>query len=340
MNRMIRFTAIILFSLFFSAMLLSACESNAPLPVPEAKTRTTFGLDTVISITYYDEKDLPAVDRAFDSLDRYSKIFSRKDPESELSRVNASHGIAMPVSEDLFTVLKAAWGLSAETNGAFDCTLGAVSDLYGFSGAHHIPSEEERTELIAHAGYEKVILDEANRTVTRLDAGAVIDLGAIAKGYIADRLKEELIDAGVRRAIINLGGNIQLIGNKQGMSGQIFSTGKQDGLFTIGIKDPDSETPLTKLYLADLSVVTSGTYERCFYDEDVRYHHILDAKTGLPVWNGLLSVSVVSKDSMTADALSTACFVLGEEKSKELLSAYPGVRLIFAYEDKHLSTVR
>ena len=340
MDRIRGFQFPILCFLILSVLGFSACGRMDLRKVPEAKTRTAFGLDTVVSITYYDEKDRASVDRAIGSLDHYSKIFSRKDPESELSAVNRSRGIAIPVSEDLFNVLKTAWDLSAKTDGAFDCTLGALSDLYGFTGERHVPSDEERNELLSHAGYEKVVLDEENRTVTRLDAGAVIDLGAIAKGYIADKLKEELLNAGVRRAIVNLGGNVQLIGNKYGESGEVFSTGAADGLFTIGIKNPDSETPLTKLYLADLSVVTSGTYERCFYDEGVLYHHILDAETGLPVRNGLLSVSIVSRESMKADALSTALFVLGEEGAEKLLLNDPDVRAIFAYEDGRLSTVR
>ena len=124
-----------------------------------------------------------------------------------------------------------------------------------------------------------------------------------------------------------------------GASGQQFSSSPQKGLFAIGIRDPESETPLATLYLADYSLVTSGTYERCFYAENVLYHHILDARTGRPVRNGLLSVSVVSSDSMTADALSTACFVLGEEKSKELLLRFSDVRVIFVNEEKQIRII-
>ncbi len=320
--------------LLLSGLLLASCET-----VPAEKTRTVFALNTVISVTYYDGKDREAVDRALASLAEYERIFSRTDPESELSALNASTNIAVPVSEDLFTVMKTAWQISEWTDGAFDCTLGGISDLYDFTGTHRVPSDEELEELLAHTGYEKVVLDEENRTVTKLDAGLKIDLGAIAKGYVADRMKEELMNAGVKRAILNLGGNVLLIGDKYGASGQQFSSSPQKGLFAIGIRDPESETPLATLYLADYSLVTSGTYERCFYAENVLYHHILDARTGRPVRNGLLSVSVVSSDSMTADALSTACFVLGEEKSKELLLRFSEVRVIFVNEEKQIRKI-
>ncbi len=327
-------------SVLILAFLLSSCQQAAPPQAERVITKTVFAFDTVASITTYEAKDEPAAEKALASLAGYELLFSRTDPKSELYQLNAKAGTEVRVSDALFTVLETAWNLSEATDGAFDITLGAVSDLYAFgTEAPRVPSAEELAETLSHTGFTKIRLNPAEKTVLVTDPDLVIDLGAIAKGYVADCLKSDLIHAGVRRALINLGGNILLIGSKDGRldpSAFTEASSKADGLFTIGIKDPDSEAPFLKLYLAGYSVVTSGTYERSFLRDGTLYHHILDPKTGLPVWNDLLSVSIVTSNSCLADALSTACFVLGETRSRDLLKQYGDITAIFIGNDRNI----
>ena len=162
-----------------------------------------------------------------------------------------------------------------------------------------------------------------------LHNGAQLDLGGIAKGYIADRVAEYLRDAGVTSACINMGGNVIALGTKLDGS-----------LWTVGIRDPNGSPSdsAAVLELSDRAAVTSGIYERGFDLDGVRYHHLLDPNTGWPVQNGLASVTVIGEQSDLCDALSTACFVLGEENSRPLIARY-GVRAIFLYTDGTRSDV-
>ena len=301
-----------------------------------ARTETVFALDTVASITYYEGKDAEAVKEALALLGPFEKIFSATDPESELSRLNAAGGRETLVSQDLFSVLQTAIEVAEATGGAFDCTLGGVSELYGFgSDSPSVPDEETLQEALRHTGYEKVILNEEKRTVTVTDPELKIDLGGIAKGYIADELKAYLVKRGVKSAIINLGRNILLVGDKAGKTEPGDSDDAKlarEDLFAVGIYDPNSEDPFYVYRLADQSVVTSGNYERCFKVDGVLYHHILDPETGIPVRNGLLSVTIVSSSSILGDALSTAAFVLGEGGCSELKSAFPGITITYVDE--------
>ena len=156
-------------------------------------------------------------------------------------------------------------------------------------------------------------------TVT-MPAGMQVDLGSIAKGYVTDEIAEYCRSRGVTCGILNFGGNVVVIGNRP------------DGEpWNVGIQDPKEPTgqPLITLPTTDGAVVTSGVYERGFTLDGVRYHHILDPKTGWPVQNGLASVTLLTKDSLTADAYDTACFVMGLEKGMALVESLPGVEAVF-----------
>lgn len=165
-------------------------------------------------------------------------------------------------------------------------------------------------------------------TVTLQDPAAAIDLGAVAKGYIADRLKEYLEGEGVHHALINLGGNVLAVGDKP------------DGSpFHIGIQKPfdKSGIPLTSVRIDDKSIVTSGTYQRYFEKDGALYHHILDAASGYPCNNGLASVSIITDSSLTADALSTTCFLLGPEKGMNLVNQLENVEAVFVDTDNRIT---
>jgi len=200
------------------------------------------------------------------------------------------------------------------TDGKIDITVAPLMDLWNFTEATDEtapPSSAEINALLEHVDYRLVELGE-NNTVTLKDPDSAIDLGFIAKGFIADQIKEYLLSQGVTSALINLGGNVCAIGNKP------------DGTaYTVGIQQPFAPAGMTSdvVQVSNSSVVTSGTYERYFTYENIVYHHILDATTGYPVENELTGVTIICGSSTTADALSTTCFVLGPEDALEYVQA-------------------
>ena len=253
----------------------------------QSMSRTSFALNTTVSVTLYDCRDEAIADGAIDLCASYEAIFSRTDPASELCRLNA--GELTEVSPELASVMEEALFFAQLSDGAFDPTMGGLADLWNFSGE-----------------------------------GCRIALGAIAKGYIADQMREYLTSQGVTSAIIDLGGNLCCLGTKPG--GEPFR---------VGIQYPyrNRNEVIAAMDAADLSVVTSGVYERYFEEDGVLYHHILDSATGFPVENSLLAVTVAAPSSLTADALSTACFALGLEKGMALIDSLEGIYALFITDD-------
>jgi len=284
-------------------------------------TKTDFLLDTVVSVTVYDKEHEDLIDKCFEAVKDYEKLFSRTDPESELYALNQRG--RMEVSGELLEVIKTALHYCELSGGRFDITMGEVSAMYGFSSPSPAkPSEKRIISAMSHTGWEKIQIEGS--TVILGDPEAVIDLGAIAKGYIADRLAGMLRDAGVDSAIIDLGGNIVCVG------------GKPDGSdFKVGIQYPygDSSTVIATASLQDMSVVTSGVYQRYFEENGKLYHHILDPDSGYPVENGLLSVSIISEKSVDCDGLSTSVFAMGFEDGMALIDSLDGVWAVFVDQD-------
>lgn len=288
-------------------------------PPQEPLSETGLQLDTAVTVTLYDSSDRSLLDRCMELCGGYEQLFSRTLPDSEISRLN--RGEISSLSPGTCALLSEGLRYSALSDGAFDLTIGAVSALWDFSsGEGEVPDPAAIAAALPTVGWEKV---EQNGDRISLPAGTQIDPGAIAKGYIADRLKEFLQENGVESAIIDLGGNVLCVG------------GKPDGTpFRIGIRRPfsDASDSMAVLEVVDRSVVTSGVYERCFEEDGVFYHHLLDPETGYPCDSGLLSVTILSDSSMEGDALSTACFVLGLEKGMEL-AVSAGVEAIFIDEE-------
>lgn len=318
------------FALIFTASFLLVFSLTACAPTKaqtaEKFTKTELFLDTVVSVTVYSEKDAEVIDECMKLCGEYEKIFSRTDPESELYALNEAG--SMTISPQLFNVISCADSYSAISGGRFDYTMGGVSSLYNFSSeSPSLPSDSVLDEAMSHVGWEKIIIDGNSRTVSLSDPEAIIDLGAIAKGYIADALAEHIRGRGVESAIIDLGGNILCLGSKP------------DGSpFKVGIQYPyeDGSQYITAVSISDMSVVTSGVYQRWFEYEGERYHHILDPDTGKSINNGLLSVSIIGKKSMDCDALSTAVFALGLEEGMELINSLNDTYAIFITEDMEM----
>ncbi|MBO6134142.1 MAG: FAD:protein FMN transferase [Lachnospiraceae bacterium] len=307
-------------------LFLTGCLNGQPV------SKYGFFLDTIVGITIYDmggspfekgknEEDL--LKEAMSRLSDYEKLFSATVSGSDVSRINDSKGREIRISEETADIIEKALYYGELTDGAFDITLYGVSELWDFTADNSArPPDSLIEEAMKHVGYEKVALRREGEScfVKLLDPECRIDLGGIAKGYIGDRLKEFLIHGGVKSAVINLGGNVVAIG------------GKSDGSpFKIAIQKPFSDIgeAYDTLDIIDKSVVTSGSYQRYFEQDGKIYHHILDSKTGYPVESGLQSVTIISDKSIDGDALSTACFCLGEEAGRALLKRIGNVEAIF-----------
>ena len=274
---------------------------------------TDFLLNTVstIDVYAYNGKEDPAkvIDDCFNYIRQLEKILSRTVQNSDIAMLNKVSGGEVLISDETEEVLEKSILYSSLTDGAFDVTIAKVSGLWDFtSGEKIVPDSSAIEEGIKTVDYKNINLDG---NVASLKNGAAVDLGAIAKGYIADKATEFLKEKGVTSAIVNLGGNNVVIGKKG------------DRPFRIGIQKPTSTTGEFSgvLNLEDMSAVTSGAYQRFFVLDGVTYHHILDPKTGYPAESDIASVTIICKSSTDADALSTSCFILGVDKAVELMDS-------------------
>lgn len=300
-------------------LLCGGCSAQKDLP---KQTEVGYYLDTVITLTAYVE-DPQVLKDALEECGRYEQLLSRTVEGSDVWRINHAEGEPVEVSEDTIAILQCARRISELSAGAFDATIAPVSTLWDFtSGTAVLPDAETIAKAAELVDYTKVSID--GKRVT-LPAGMMIDLGGIAKGYIADRVREYLEKRGVKHAILSFGGNVVAIGAKP--------DGSQ---WTVGIQDIDKGTgsPMLKTWSSGGSVVTSGIYERGFDLDGVRYHHLLSPDTGWPAQNELASVTIISESSMEGDALSTAAFVLGPEKGLELIESLKGVEAVFIARDR------
>ena len=300
---------------------LSGCASAEP----KKQSAVGFYLDTVITLTAYVD-DAAVLQDALKECGRYEALLSRTVEGSDVWRVNHAGGAPVRVSEETIGIIETARQVSALSGGAFDITIAPASTLWDFtSGAKVLPDAEALDEAAARVDYQQVIVDGDEVT---LPEGMMIDLGGIAKGYIADAVKQYLIGRGVRSAILSFGGNIVAIGEKP------------DGSpWKVGIQDIDKPTGEFMLVARNNggSTVTSGIYERGFELDGVYYHHILDPRTGWPVQNELASVTIISESSMWGDALATAAFALGTEGGTQLIEGLEGIEAVFIARDRTVS---
>lgn len=304
---------------FFAMLLILLLLGGCNTPSREPLTKSGFYFDTVVTITIYDSRDIDILNECFSLCKTFENTLSKTIPDSDISKINASGGLPVEVSDMTIEVIKKGIYYSELTEGAFDITVAPLSNLWNFKATSpHLPQQSELAEALKHVNYQNIQIE--NNTVTLLDPKACIDLGGIAKGYMADLLKEYLQSKGIKHALINLGGNILTLGTK--LDGKPFA---------VGIQKPFSKhnTPITAVSANNISVVTSGIYERYFKLNDEIYHHILDTSTGYPCKNNLYSVTILSEKSVDGDALSTACFVLGLDQGIQLIQSLDSVEAIF-----------
>ena len=284
--------------------------------------------DTAVSITIYGgTKDV--ADKCKDICSKYENMFSNKIDSSEISmiNINSAKGNWTSVSKDTLELIKKGIEFGNISNGLFDITIGEVSQLWDFKDGNNLPDPATIKEKISNVNYKNIEIDGNN--VRLSNPNAKLDLGGIAKGYIADKLKEYLLSQNIDSALINLGGNVLLVGSKLDGSN-----------FRIGIQKPFEESGETILVVNthDKSIVTSGTYERYFYKDNKLYHHILDTHTGYPVENDLCSVTIISDSSMMGDGLSTTAFLMGLNDGLNYIESLENTEAIFIDKDLKIHT--
>lgn len=314
----------------------TACNNTKDV---EPVSKEGFYLDTVCKISIYDmdgdldkEKAEAAINKAYKRCRKLENTLSNTIESSEVSQINSAGGKWVTVGKDTLKVVKAGVKYGELSDGDFDITIGSVSGLWDFQSENPVvPEQYKITEALKHVNYKNI---QFNGNKIRLaDPQAKLDLGGIAKGYVADELTTLLEKEGVTSAVINLGGNISTIGSKP------------DGSpFIIGIEKPYTDrTEIIGTTTADnQTVVTSGIYERQFQKDGKIYHHVLSSKTGYPVETQLEAVSLVAKKgrSMDIDAMSTICLMKGVDGGKAFIKKQKGVEAVFSAQGKEVAKTK
>lgn len=326
-------------TLILSSAVLSGCSSKVnTIQTADSKSQepistTAIKLNTAVTITIYDSQNKNLLTECMNLCDKYEKIFSRTASDSELYKLN--HRQLTPVdgtdntyqvSDSLAELIQKGLYYSDLSDGAFDIAIEPLTSLWDFTAEDpQVPEDSLIQNALSKCDYHNISVGgKDNNEITLKTDDTAIELGAIAKGYIADRLKEYLISQDVKSAIINLGGNVLCIGGKP-----------DDSSFKIGIQKPfaDRSETIAVMDIKDKSVVSSGVYERCFEQDGTLYHHLLNPKTGYPYDNGLIAVTIISDQSVDGDALSTTCFALGLEDGLKLAESLDDVQAFFVTSD-------
>ena len=345
-----RFFYLILCTVLVCPMLLfTGCQNTTGTSTATEKepiSISSIKLNTAIQITIYDSQDKALLDDCLALCDKYELVFSRTNEKSELYKLNHrkdtsdkdpnADGQTTPypvsgtadtwhISEDLASLLSQGLSITRESDGAFDIAIAPLTSLWDFTAEDpKVPDDAAIQKALPLCSSDGVTIDGQDITLPSDDIQ--FDVGAIAKGYIADRMKDLLVKKGVKSAIINLGGNVLCIGSKP------------DGTpFKVGIQKPFADRNETEavMDITGKSVVSSGIYERCFKQNGKLYHHILNPKTGYPYDNSLISVTIISDQSVDGDALSTTCFALGLEDGLKFAEK-KGVQAVLITEDYEL----
>lgn len=304
--RFIKTTAALL-----ACFLLCGCN-----PTNRSKMEVTyFAMDTVMSFRILGDNKtaVQAMDGLGSRLGRYEAMWSVTDDASEVSSANRGEVVVLePETEELILF---ALEMNELTDGALDITMYPVIREWGFTtGEYKVPDAEDIGELLTYTGSDKVSVQDG---VLRLKEGTEIDLGAVAKGYTGDLIAAHFREQGVTSALLDLGGNVHVIG-----------TNPDGSPWRLGIRDPFSDGNIAVLELSDRVAVTSGGYERYFVKDGIRYCHIIDPASGMPAHSGLSSVTIVGERGAICDALSTAIYVMGSAAAEQLWREHGGFEMI------------
>lgn len=297
-------------------LFFSACSSDK---TPIEYSKEFFAMDTYISLTAYGENAEQALETAQQRFCELEKLWSVTDENSEIYAINHSAGAPVTVSADTVGLISYSLEIARETH-TFEPTIYPVLTAWGFTtDENRVPTDEEIQTLLQNVGSEKVTVE--GNTV-RLENGVQLDTGAVGKGAAGDEIVGILKENGIKSALLDIGGNIQLIGDKNGADRRL------------GIRNPFGEGTAGVLEISDSAAVTSGNYEKFFTDENgVVYGHIIDPSTGYPADSGLASATIVADEGKRADAFSTAVFIMGLEKAAEFWRENRDFEMILISQD-------
>ncbi|WP_342564739.1 FAD:protein FMN transferase [Paenibacillus sp. FSL R7-0345] len=294
--------------------------------------QTFYIYDTVVNIKIFgNDATQQNMDDIQSMLERMDTQFSRTKEDGELYAVNQAAGKeAVAVSDETLDIVKQSIKYAEDMDGLYEPTIGPLVDLWAIGeGGEHVPDQADIDAAKSLINYKDIIIDENAKTIKLAREGMVLDMGGIGKGYAADRIADYLKEQGLDSAMINLGGSsIIALGNKPNGSP-----------WNIGLQDPDQSrgTQLGTIKITDEVIDASGVYERYFMQDGVRYHHILDPRTGYPSQNGLKSITIMSPNATDADALSTGVFLMGLEEGMKYLEALPeNIEAFFITDDNKI----
>jgi thiamine biosynthesis lipoprotein len=307
----------------------TACSSK-----PEAKINTEpysdrqTMLGTYVQIRIYDDGKEDVLPKAFARVKELGDKITVNQPGSEIDEINQEAGVKpVKVSDDLYPLLKKAYEYSKDSRGGFDMAIGPITSMWhiGFDDARK-PSQAEIDQALKLVDYTKVKFNDKEQTVYLEEKGMQLDLGAIAKGFITDEVVKVLKDNGVTTAIVDLGGNVYVLGH---------SPRGKDMDWTVGIQDPNKarNTVLGQVKESNKTLVTSGIYERYLKVDGKTYHHLFDRETGYPFDNDIAGVTIITDKSIDGDGLSTAVFSMGVKKGLEYVESLKGTDAIFVTKD-------
>ncbi len=274
-------------------------------------------LGTVVYASICGDEEI--LDGAFDVIYSADRAISRFTEGSWVWKINENAGIKpVNVPEDIYELIKRSFTMAYDTDGVFNPMIGPLSSLWGLGTENaRVPEQSEIDAVLPLLDFRKAILDDEERSVFLPERGMAIDLGAVGKGWASDLVRDYLVDEGIESALVNLGGNIVVIGSHDGRP------------WKIGIQRPGAEAGAYFMLLeaVDTAIVTSGGYQRYIEKDGVIYHHILSSATGYPAETDLVSATIISPDGTLCDMLSTALFAMGSSAAGRIADEY-GVRAI------------
>ena len=285
--------------------------------------KSFISMDTVVTEKIYGKNTSVFIAPVFNIVTGLDETISRFNEESAVYSLNTKGETS---DKSVLQIIDGVKAVSDDADGAFDITVGGLSDLWSIGKeGERIPTEKEISDALENIDYKKIRIE--NGTVYYEDG--IIDLGAVGKGFACDLIKAYLSSENAKGAVVSVGGSILAYGDYNDKGDK----------WSIAIRHPRSESEFLGVIRLDEGFVsTSGDYERYFEKDGKRYHHIFDARTGMPASSGLISVTVVADSGLLSDALSTACFIVGEEKGKALIEKY-GASAIFVDEEMNIITV-